>query len=643
MRYSIKKTIPLVLIAILLSGCGAGYHVKKGKQEFKNLQFAKAKDQFNTAIEKRPESYESLKLLALTHMKLDDFKAAEKAFELALNYPQVTLVDKYNYARMLMNNGKHAKAELLFREYLQVKPDDKVAKAMLESCQFIELFQDDTALYKIKPLPLLDNISMFSPAIYQDGLAITAERGEKGKTDPWTGNSYYDVFYLKTNGETWNEQVPIAPVFKGVYHDGPICFNEAQDMAIFTRSYVKKGNKRGTDEQNFNNMFLYSSRIDSTGAWTKGEELPFNGKDFSSMHPALTAGGDSLYFASDRPGGQGKNDIYLTTFVEGSWTAPVNLGPMINTPANEVFPTLKKDGSLYFSSNGHPSLGALDIFKTERGEEGEWNKPRNLNYPVNSTADDFSYIFNKSDSTGFFSSNRSGKDKIFEFKKGDENTVTIEGLTLDEEGNILSGVTVQLIDTDTDEVLEETVTGADGKFEFKLKAGGNYKIVSQKNGYFNESFERSTIGQQENETVEVTFNMRKLIVTDPDDFGANDEGVYEVENIYYDFDDFVIRPDAAIELDKLLKLMNDNPKISIELHSHTDSRGKDAYNMNLSDRRARSARAYLVKKGVAPSRIGTKGFGESRIINQCVNGANCSDEEHEANRRTEFIVTSAGQ
>lgn len=638
MRKVLEITGMLLVALILFSGCGYKYYLKTGKEDFNNLKYADAKDKFNTSIEKEPESYEALKMLALTLQKMKDYKGAEQAYQLALNFPQATLEDRFNYGSMLMSSDKHANAELVFREYLTARPGDKVAKSLLESCQFIELFKEDSGKYNIEALPLLSNLSMYSPLLIKEGLAYTAERAEEGnKANPWTGNSYNDVFYVELGGA---DQKPVAPIFNSVYNDGPIAFNESQDYAVLTRSYsVNDGRKRKANELNENNLFLYSTEL-IDGVWTPLKELSMNSEDYSTMHPALSAKGDTLYFSSDRVGGEGKYDLYMSTRGnEGNWTKPKNLGSEVNTAANEVFPVLKSDGSLYFSSNGHPSLGGLDIFKTEN-MDGSWRKPRNMNYPVNSTNDDLGLVYEDNDNIGYFSSNRNGVDRIYKLVSRATGVVAIDGTVLDKDQSPMQGATVKLIDTRSGEVIQELVTGPDGKFDFVLEPDKNYRIESNRDGYFTESYERSTVGQSKDEKEEVVFNMRELLVTDPDGtFDPTGDNVYKVENIYYDYNKSHIRNDAALELNKLVKLMRDNPGISIELHSHTDAQGEDEYNLGLSQRRVESVRKYIVQKGLDFARVSGKGYGESRIINQCKNGVTCTDEQHEENRRTEFIVT----
>ena len=310
--------------------------------------YAKAKGKFNKAIEKKPESYESLRMLALTLQKMKDYEGAEKAFELAMNYPQVTLDDKYNYATLLMSRDKHTQAEMIFREYIAERPGDDVAKAMLESCQFIELFKDDTTLFKIESLPMMGNFSMFSPVKYGEGIVYTAERPVTKGANPWTGNSYNDLFYAKDVNGKFEGQEALAGVFNGKYNDGPIAFNAAQDFAVFTRSYTSdNGNKRQKNEQNFNNLFLYSAQKQND-EWKEAKALPFNLEDYSCMHPALSRNGDTLYFSSDMAGGHGQLDLYRTTFNGMDWSEPVNLGTTVNTAANDVFPAIGPGGELYF-------------------------------------------------------------------------------------------------------------------------------------------------------------------------------------------------------------------------------------------------------------------------------------------------------
>jgi outer membrane protein OmpA-like peptidoglycan-associated protein/tetratricopeptide (TPR) repeat protein len=645
MRNFLGYTLTLFSLVVLMSSCGARYYLETGKEDYNNLRYAEAREKFNTSLTKEPESYEAVKMLALTLQRMKDFDGASKAYQLALKYPQVTLEDKFNYAKMLMSTDKHADAELIFREYLTARPGDAVAKNLLESCQFIELFKDDTSRYQIRSLPLMDNLSMYSPVPYKEGLAYTAERLEKGKENPWTGNSYNDIYVMENNGSDWIGAEPMPVVINSRYSDGPISFDEKGEFAILTRSYtVNQGKKRKNNEQNYNNLCLYSTEL-IDGVWSPLKELSFNSEDFTNMHPALSSKGDTLYFASDREGGYGAYDLYISTKgANEKWSKPINLGSEVNSAANDVFPVLRKDGSINFSSDGHPSLGGLDIFRSERDESGQWNRPRNINYPINSTADDFGLFYVVGDTLGYFSSNRKGVDRIFEVQSKPSGIVFVNGFVQGPDSLPLQGAMVKLIDMKSGDVIEEIVVGDDGRFNFELAPDGSYKIESSKEGYLTESYLRSTVNQFEDEAEDVTLMLQKLELTDPNaPFDPKGSGVYKVPNINYDLNVAVIRADAAVELNKVLKIMKNNPTIAIELHAHTDAQFTTEYNLALSNRRAATAKAYLVKQGISESRIATRGFGETRIINRCKEGVQCSDSEHEVNRRTEFIVTSDGK
>ena len=631
--YIIKFTVFLAVVAFI-SGCTSKAVLKSGNQDFQNLRYASAIEKYHEALEKDPDNREAQKMLAQSYQVTHNYERSRKFYDVYINSGESEPVDKFNYAKMLMSGDNYEKAELYIREYLQSNPSDRVAKSLLESCQFIEFFRDDTALYEIQKIPLFSNLSMFSPVRYGDGIAFTAERISEGSaTDPWTNNSYYDIYYANKTNNRWEEQKPFDFTVNGKFHEGPISFNQDKTKAVFTRSYSKSNNKKMVkDEDNFNNLFLYEmSYVD--GKWTNVTPLPFNNESFSCMHPALSRDGKTLYFSSDMPGGMGKNDLYVSTFNGTEWSNPTNLGETINTPEDEVFPVLRGE-EVIFSSNGHPSLGGLDLFKADYQDDG-WQKPKNLNFPVNSTYDDFSMILENGDSTGYFSSNREGVDRIYEFVKKPSGRVYIDGIArLAETGEPLREVKVILRNNTTGEILREIITDEEGKFDFVLLPERNYKIEGIKDGYFKESYERSTINQYYDEEVELLFSMVEIVSVSDDP-----EKRYVIENIYYDLNKYDIRPDAAIELDKLVRILKDNPTVEIQLFSHTDSRGDDQYNLDLSDKRARAVVTYLVSRGIDKDRLTYQGMGETQLINDCVNGADCTDAKHEENRRSEFTVT----
>lgn len=626
-------------ILILGSGCGSNYYLQSGLKDYNNLYYNKALQKFDKSLVLDSANYDANLMLAKTYMKMHDYKSAAEYYKLAVSYPQSTAEDKFNYAKTLMSLDRHDEADVIFTSYLKQKPDDPVAKSLKQSCQYISLLIGDSSKYEIEALPLQDNMSMFSPVRYKDGVVFTAERSANNNVNPWTGNSFYDIKYMSKSDSGWAMQKDLGEIFNSKYHDGPVAFSKDEKMAAFTRSYIGKDNKQRADVDNYNNLFIYTVEHNDS-AWVDLKSMPFNSVDYTCMHPALSADGKMMIFASDMPDGKGGTDLYYTRLIDGEWTDPVNMGNKINTQGNETFPVLESDSVLYFSSDGLPSLGGLDIFRSSKSS-GNWDNPKNMNYPINSVSDDFGYSYSKEDTLGYFASKRNGYDQIFQIKEIYKGIVTINGLVVDEvTGEPLNGALVKLVDKDTGEVIEELTVGSDGKFQLELESGKNYRIEAEKDGYLVQSHERSTVRQHLDETEDVTLRMRKAVITDPNTpYVPGSEGVFEIPNIFYDLDDYSIRPDAAYELEKVVVIMNDNPTMKIELNSHTDSRAQDGYNMRLSINRAKSAKAYLVGKGIDGSRISYKGFGETHLVNGCGNDVNCSEAQHQENRRTEFIIT----
>jgi outer membrane protein OmpA-like peptidoglycan-associated protein len=339
-----------------------------------------------------------------------------------------------------------------------------------------------------------------------------------------------------------------------------------------------------------------------------------------------------MYFISDMPGGIGGTDVYETKWDGSKWAQPTNLGDKINSVGNEMYPFVDSLGNLYFSSNGHKSLGGLDIFKASKNGNA-WATIENLNYPINSSKDDFGFMIYADNKTGFLSSNREGSDKIYEFIL-QASKVNIGGKIVSKvDGKPIAKAKIEI--TDKARNTTDTIYAAeDGTYSYVLAPNTDFDITVSKEGYFSQSEDVTTVNQVGDITKD--FSLEELVEGKPvviDE--ANDKGE---RPIFYDYDKSEIRPDAFEPLNKLAKRLKDNPKITIELSSHTDCRGTDTYNQDLSFRRAKSAKNYLVSKGVKASRIKTKGYGESKPVNKCVDGVPCNDEEYQANRRTEFKV-----
>jgi outer membrane protein OmpA-like peptidoglycan-associated protein len=344
-----------------------------------------------------------------------------------------------------------------------------------------------------------------------------------------------------------------------------------------------------------------------------------------------------MYFASDRPGGMGGSDLYVVRKSNGAWGQPVNLGSGINTSGNEVFPYVWKDSALYFSSDGLHGMGGLDIFKSILVDTVV-GVPVNMGYPLNTNYDDFGFIANNDVSEGYFSSNRDASnteiDQIYRVVFQDIRFTLLGVAVSKNTQKPVEGVTVELKNR-TNGRKETVMTGPDGSFKFKLDPRTDFSVMGSKDGYFTNTEDVTTVGKNQSEDmyVKLKLELEEIVVNKP----------IVLENIYYDLDKSEIRPDAKPGLDKLVAIMNENPDIRIELGSHTDSRADDAYNDRLSQKRAESAVKYIVSSGISRDRITAKGYGERQLVNGCKNGVQCTEQEHQANRRTEFKVVGFGK
>lgn len=630
--------------ALMLSGCTEAL-IKSGDEAYENLSYSKAIEKYEKAHQKAPENIDVQLKLANAYRQVNNSKQAAKYYQMVADSITLPVDEQLNYAQVLMKNKNYDLAKQYLQSFLAENPNHEVANALLASINTMDQMVEDTSAYILESLPLDFTVSMFGPVHYKDGLVFAGETEivSAASTNPWTGYSYLDLFYIDTLSDgTWDIAEPFDNTLNGKFHDGPATFNKAQDWIIYTRSALRKEDKRLVNERNENQFYLYESRL-VDGKWTDPIELPFNNPAYSVGHPTLSADGTTLYFSSNMPGGYGGSDLYKSTYNGTNWSEPVNLGDGINTPGNEVFPYISDSNDLYFSSNGHKTLGGLDVYVTQnRG--GIWGKPVNLAYPLNTSQDDFAIIFNPGDTTGYVSSDREGVDMIYSFTRVPPVYVVDGMATLKATGEPLKDVKVTLMNlTDGNEM--EVLTGKDGVFKFNLLANKQYRLKGEKEGYFTLTEDFATGRESLEKEVAFEFVLDEIVASEAGTgSGTSADGTgsaaktYDIGDIFYDFDKAAIRPEAKPILDKLAKLLKDNSSLKIEIQAHTDSRGSHSYNQKLSERRAQSVVDYLIKKDIPKSRLQTKGFGETRPVNGCVDGVECTRAQHQQNRRTEFIV-----
>lgn len=502
--------------------------------------------------------------------------------------------------------------------------------------------QTTPGVYTIKNLDINTKESDFGTAFLGKDRVIFAAPTTNTmivkKTWKENGQQFLDLYTgLITNDRQLIEKKRMPGDVNTKYHEAGVAVSKDLKTIYYTaNNFYEK--KYLTDSSGVNNLQMFRATLAADGKWTEKEKLPFNHVEYSIGHPALNHDDTKLYFVSDMPGGYGQADIYVVNINEdGSFGTPRNLGPRINTEGREMFPYIGKDNILYFSSDGLTGYGKLDVFASMMFDTTV-SKPINLEEPVNSVEDDFAYIIDDEKDRGFFSSNRDegkGDDDIYSFLAdpglhihcGQAIAVNVRS---EASGEIVPGATIELR-TQEGEVIETVTADGNGSHTFiSTLCDRPYVVFATNKGFLNAERAIRTVNDIDQSALVVNLSL-------PAQFVSNK---VNINTIYFDFDKFNIRPDAAKELDKVVQVMNEYPELMIEAGSHTDSRGDDAYNMALSEKRAKSTVDYIVSKGIDVSRITFKGYGETQLVNECSNGVKCARDAHQLNRRTEFKIAN---
>lgn len=638
----------IIGVSMLFSSC-AGLYLNSGKTAYDEMKYHESIDLLEKGLAKK-EDTEGRKKLAQAYMATSQYKLAAESYAVANVEPEMTDKDRMEYGKALMAAGEYDKALTIFEGILSREPGNPVATSLASACKNVNVMMRDSALFSVRPVNMVGLQAVYAPAIYTNGLIVSAEKEMPGLKDPYTDLTYTDLYFVERDGDTWKSPVPLNGV-NGKYHDGIASLSKDGKTMYFTRSHYD-GKRLGKDSNSENNTQIYFSLQDANGNWTEARTVPFNNPEYMYAHPSLSEDGKMMFFSSDMSGGFGGMDLYMTKLEETNWSKPVNLGANVNSTGDEVFPFLQSNDTLYFSSDSHTTLGGKDIlYSVLRG--GEWSKPYHLSYPINSPGDDFGVAIEPSGKTGYLSSDRFGSDRIYSFEMFNPELV-LKGLVTGKNNMLpIGGAAVTVINI-TDGTEEVIYTDDKGEFSYQLVPGKNYRIKVEEEGHFAQTKELSTINKTKSEEIGMVFEMEELVVstTDPSitpnkdgegkdkqDVGTKSgEYTYAVPNIYWDYNKWDIRPDSEPYLDDLVRLFKDNPKLKVELRSHCDSRGSHAFNDELSQKRAKAVVDYLIAKGVKRSMLVSKGMGKRALLNRCSDGVECSEEEHQVNRRTEFIV-----
>lgn len=640
-RIFLQLTI-LLLIPLFISA----QPVKRAQKLMAKYDYSHAISILKKAATKEKYKSVALPLLGECYRMQHDLLNTKATYAQAVKLADSKPINTYYYAQALQANGDYALAKEMYLKYASLDPSDPHGKIYAIHCDSVlNRWQNLKPGFEVKPVSNVNTAqSDFGPAFYGGDMVFASDYKKKVSDMNqygWTGRGFLDI--MKSTpveaGNFWggmNAPVMFDRKLNQIYHDGPAAFSPDGNLLYLTRSYNDKGKREDGFRTNLLKIFCSTKTSDG---WSEPKPFFLNSVDYSIGHPAFSPDGQTLYFVSDMPGGKGLTDVWMCQKEGEGWSKPTNLGDKINTTEREMFVSIGEDGTLYFASDGHPGYGALDIFSSKQAN-GQWSTPVNLHAPINGSFDDFALAFAPGTKNGFFSSNRPGGmgiDDIYAFRKIElppppepVKPAFIAGVVKDKTTlQPLPNATVFLLDEAT-AIVKILKTGADGTFKYLVSKPANFTAKAMMLNYIADC---SPLALSEVKPGTTTQVPRELLL---DKLVVNK--TFKIDNIYYDFDKWNIRADAKPELDKLVKIMNENP-INVELGSHTDCRGTFAYNDNLSQNRAESAVNYIISTGIDKNRITAKGYGERQLTNKCSDGVNCTPEEHQANRRTEFKVT----
>jgi outer membrane protein OmpA-like peptidoglycan-associated protein len=615
-----------IYIAILLIIANTIYSqnatTQKADQLFESYQYVDAIKEYQKLIENKNESIYVFEQLGNCYFIIFDNEKAQIWFEKAVK-GKASPETYYRYAQTLKSFGKYKEANKQMDVFAKLVPSDERAKKHQLNPTYIPSLLNTTNLFNVSETNInVKDESDFGAFLTNDKeLYFVSTRNTSNKKDRWNDQHYLDIFKTTRNNDGTFSEVNLVKELNTPFHDGPVTISSDGNTIFFARDGLSEGKYEvSKNKTKIGQQGLYKAvKID--GKWMQIEALPFNSINYSVTCPSLSKDGKTLYFSSNMPGGLGESDIWKVAVESNGYGKPENLGDKINTSDRENFPFITEDNVLYFASSGRQGYGAYDIFMINLSTT---EAAINLGKPVNSEKDDFSFSFNKLQDVGYFSSNRSGLDAIYTAlpicKASSNITVTDK-----KSGKIIANALVTISDTNGN-ILSSIPTNSDGKVSFDLQCNTEYLLKISASNYEEKT---ATISKIEKGAVSIPVSLEPLevIITDTEVI---------LKNVYFDFNKSNITSQGASELDKLVKVMKDNPKMFIFVKSHTDSKGSAAYNLKLSEQRAQSTVQYIISKGIESERISGKGFGNTEPKIAC--GADCTEEQHSQNRRSEFVI-----
>ncbi|GAA4894657.1 OmpA family protein [Flaviramulus aquimarinus] len=625
-----KKQIYILASLLLVSGITLAQkgNLKRVNKLFEMRAYTNAAEIYET----KERNQEVLQNLADCYYYNTSLQKAIKTYrELFVEYgDSIDIEYHFRFAQALKGVKQYKEADKHLIRYYN-KP--------VNTRDFIEKTEKTTPhTFQLKQIENRNSSSDFGLSFYgDDKVAFASARNSQNPSYAWNDLPYLDLYSAKLTSQNVLENIqPFSETINTNSHESSAVFTKDGKTMYFNRTNTTR---KKTDAERIAHIKIYKAEL-VDGNWTNVTALPFTSNGYSTEHPALSKDGKILYFASDMPGTLGSFDIYKVAINDdGTYGEPENLGDKINTKHREQFPFISEFNILYFSSIGHQGYGGLDVFRSNM-VNGTFDKPVNLGSTINSNLDDFAYVIREKDNKGFVSSNRTGYDRLFGFKR-EENPLTkyqVEGIVQDlNSKELLAGSLVTLFD-ESNTVIQDTIVGDDAYYIFKIEPNKKYKVRGTKKAYIPQDVEFSTDSKGKVQH-DIYLSLESFADAEERVKEKEDGDVtVELDKIYFDFDEAIIRKDAAVTLNVLVDLMKKYLSMEVEVSAHTDARGPDEYNLNLSKKRAASTLEYLVSQGIERNRLKSIGYGEMQPLNKCVKEGICDDRDYDINRRCEFTI-----
>ena len=644
-----NKIIYIVLVTLTCFSSYSQGNKKeaKGNKEFDKYAYIDAIKTYERMYAKGYKSPDMLLKIGNAYYYNAELEKANKWYgELYSSNPEQTPEFYYRYSQTLKAIKDYEKADVMMAKFNEKSGNDSRAKLFAGKKDYLAIIKKNSGRYNIESAGINSKYSDYGSTFMGSKVVFSSARDTGNfskRIHTWTGQ-YFTNLYSSNLGEdgSLSGVDKFGKKINTKFHEDTPVFSKDGKTVYFTRNNYLDG--RGFDESKVTLLKIYKATLDEEGNWTTITALPFNSDSYQVAHPALAPDGKTLYFASDMPGTHGQSDLFKVKINEdGSFGNVENLGNTINTEGRETFPFISDENELYFASDGQPGLGGLDIFITRIPSDGSaFKDPLNVGEPANSSKDDFALIINSKSKRGFLSSNRDGGEGSDDIYKFLETKLIfcdqiLYGVITDETTKLPLPFTKLVLFDEKFVKLKETTSDANGNYEFSgVDCGSKYYVNASLEDY--ETKESAVIIGTTSGKTELNIELKTTVCKVK--IGDDLADCFKINIIYFDLDKWNIRPDAAIDLAKLQDVLEQNPSMKINIRSHTDSRASFAYNEKLSERRAKSTKDWLIKQGIAANRLTSEGLGETELVNKCSDGVQCTEEEHQLNRRSEFIITS---